>query len=375
MSARASAWVLQLERAPNGEALTSSEVHVLKDLAIRHHQDYGFSWPHLERLARECRLSVRSVQRLINELERKGVLHVGYARTPVRTKDGRRQWGNVYRFVGLDAIPDDAPPRRRAGGRPAARRSAATTSSHRPTGSDDSGGGSDATESSHLADQMTLAPRSDDSGAEMRCHPRRATRWRKESRETKGEGPPRRPLVPGPPAVGRAPLPGEGWSLSLPEDGLTASFAKIDGRLPEVPDVLLAYRSMHDQLTAAGIDGEEFWRRARELRRRNPTWRVVNVRCVFNQGHLVARPPLAPKPASSLAGDIPASNTPARESPPRPEAPSGATPPPREPPEGPAFEAQRAAAARAREGLLQRFPRLGLSPPTRPPRLLALGAG
>lgn len=111
MSWPANTWVLNLRTAPNGERLTPPERHLLLLLSVRHNHDFGGAYPDRKRLAEESGWSLRKIAGALNDLERKGVLHIAYGRLPNRKR------GNIYRFIGLDPIPASDPKRRRLGGR------------------------------------------------------------------------------------------------------------------------------------------------------------------------------------------------------------------------------------------------------------------
>lgn len=126
MSWRASAFVLDLRVAPNGAPITPGELLVLLVLACRHNPDFGGAYPKLKKVADDSRLTTRSCVRILNALEAKGVLRIGYGVLP----GGKR--GNIYRFVGLDPEQPDQP-RRRRGGRPPGVAAEVTVSSQHMT--------------------------------------------------------------------------------------------------------------------------------------------------------------------------------------------------------------------------------------------------
>jgi hypothetical protein len=112
----AEGWVLKLARERSD--LSASECHLLITLAARHNRDYGAAHPKLDLLHKETHLSTRQIVRLLNALtdeDRPGgqVLHISFGPLPIESRTGHPVYGNVYRFVGFDEIPETARPRRR----------------------------------------------------------------------------------------------------------------------------------------------------------------------------------------------------------------------------------------------------------------------
>ena len=95
-------YVNQLETAPDGSRITSTERNVLKSLAQWIHPALGFAWPSMKRLAKRCSISERHCRRTIERLERKGVI----ARVHMRGDHGS-QTSNEYFFPALGTPKDD----------------------------------------------------------------------------------------------------------------------------------------------------------------------------------------------------------------------------------------------------------------------------
>lgn len=155
----AEGWVLKLAR--DRSDLSPSELHVLITLAARHNRDVGAAHPRIELLHRETHISMRQLLRIVNALAdpRRSagpLLHISYGPLPIEGKYGQAVHGNVYRFVGFDAIPASARPRRLLGGRPPASDDTTSTEADDMVSSqaDDTGDGV----------QMTPATGADDTG-------------------------------------------------------------------------------------------------------------------------------------------------------------------------------------------------------------------
>jgi hypothetical protein len=227
VSAQAQAFVLGLDHAPNGERLTPTERHVLLLLAYRHHPDYGCAWPKRDRLAEDSGLAEGSISRTLAGLRAKGVLHVTIGLVPVRDDDGRRERGNVYRFVGLDPLPTTTtrtpPPKKGNGARPYQRQgnggSPYLARKGRPGLPDPGNGGADRAALTTGKGRPGLPPPSHTLPPRER-HERQAAAARAPAYES-GNGPPRdpppvgadAPPPPPPPELARfdevlAPLPG-----------------------------------------------------------------------------------------------------------------------------------------------------------------------
>jgi len=102
VSARATAYILGLERCPNGEAITRTEKMVGVSLADSHQERKAGSrtFPALETIAQVAMVSVRTCQRLLESLERKGVIQ------RVRPKNQGRGAVTFYYFCELDELPE-----------------------------------------------------------------------------------------------------------------------------------------------------------------------------------------------------------------------------------------------------------------------------
>lgn len=101
MSWKATAYVKELRRAPNGEPINKTEKLLLFVLADCHHVERKMAWPSLPNLAADALLSEREARYSLRELERKGVL-----RRIAMAKSGR---GHIpaYQFLELpDAYSD-----------------------------------------------------------------------------------------------------------------------------------------------------------------------------------------------------------------------------------------------------------------------------
>jgi hypothetical protein len=112
----AEGWVLKLAR--DRPDLSSTELHLLLVLAARHNRDYNIAHPKIELLHRETHISTRQIKRLLNGLgdprrPAGQILHISFGPLPMVSKGGNPVYGNVYRFVGFDPIPEGAHPRRR----------------------------------------------------------------------------------------------------------------------------------------------------------------------------------------------------------------------------------------------------------------------
>ena len=101
MSHKASRYVKNLVRAPDGSKITATEKSVLCQLADDHREDSGFAFPSLKKLARRSCTSERNCRRVIRRLEKKGVV----IRLATCRKDHGGQSSNVYIFTDLDC-PD-----------------------------------------------------------------------------------------------------------------------------------------------------------------------------------------------------------------------------------------------------------------------------
>lgn len=100
MSWAATAYIKNLRRAPNGEPITKGEKLVLIILSDYYHDEKGYAWPSLSRLADESLHSRRGVVLTLHALERKGLLCI------VRSPDAvTKRVSNHYRFPGLKSLP------------------------------------------------------------------------------------------------------------------------------------------------------------------------------------------------------------------------------------------------------------------------------
>lgn len=102
MSARATAYILGLEVCPNGETITRTEKMVGVSLADSHQERKAGSrtFPALETIAQVAMVSVRTCQRLLESLERKGIIQ------RVRPKNQGRGAVTFYYFCELDELPE-----------------------------------------------------------------------------------------------------------------------------------------------------------------------------------------------------------------------------------------------------------------------------
>jgi hypothetical protein len=90
-------YVNELETAPNGSRITSTEKNVLKSLAQWYNPELGFAFPSMRKLAQRCSISERHCRRTVERLERKGVIRRVY----MRKRDLGSQTTNEYFFPAL----------------------------------------------------------------------------------------------------------------------------------------------------------------------------------------------------------------------------------------------------------------------------------
>ena len=76
MSWKACAYVKKLRHASNGEEVTKDEKLVLLHLADAHNEEKGLAWPSVPTISEDCRISIRKVQYILRDLERKGVIAI-----------------------------------------------------------------------------------------------------------------------------------------------------------------------------------------------------------------------------------------------------------------------------------------------------------
>lgn len=99
MSHKATNYVTELCRCPNGQKLTRSEKLLMFVLADRHNKDSGTAHPSIGRLAHEALMSIRQVQRCLRKLVEKGVLKV-------EAGGGSHRNTNLYSFHNIDGTGD-----------------------------------------------------------------------------------------------------------------------------------------------------------------------------------------------------------------------------------------------------------------------------
>lgn len=99
MSWKATAYVKELTKAPNGDPITPGEKLFLFVLADYHHTQHEIMWPSQATLAREALTSERNVRRMADSLVEKGLL-------AVETHQGRGRTA-VYRFSALSPEKPD----------------------------------------------------------------------------------------------------------------------------------------------------------------------------------------------------------------------------------------------------------------------------
>lgn len=96
MSWQATAYVAELTRSPNGEAITQAEKLLLFVLANYHHPSQKLAWPSVPKLAADALMSERAAQYVLQRLVRKGVIQT------VEPPRSGRGYTRAYRFPGLD---------------------------------------------------------------------------------------------------------------------------------------------------------------------------------------------------------------------------------------------------------------------------------
>ena len=97
MSWEAVDYIEKLRTAPNGQKITKDEKLVLLYLAGAHNEGIGLAWRSVRTISADCHISLRQVQVILRDLERKGVIEI------IRpTKNGRGRFLR-YGFPELDA--------------------------------------------------------------------------------------------------------------------------------------------------------------------------------------------------------------------------------------------------------------------------------
>ena len=97
MSWEAIDYVEKLRTAPDGQEITKDEKLVLLYLAGALNEGSGLAWRSVRTISADCHISLRQVQTILRDLERKGVIEI------IRpTKNGRGRFLR-YRFPELDA--------------------------------------------------------------------------------------------------------------------------------------------------------------------------------------------------------------------------------------------------------------------------------
>jgi Helix-turn-helix domain len=92
MSWKATAYVKDVLRAPNGQKITCSEKLIMFVLADCYNEDYQQAWPSVQRLASAALMTERHARRVLRTLEAKGLVQTAPNRGSGHT--------NTYRFPG-----------------------------------------------------------------------------------------------------------------------------------------------------------------------------------------------------------------------------------------------------------------------------------
>lgn len=92
MSWKATAYIKDLQQAPNGQKITCSEKLIMFVLADCYNEDYHQAWPSVQRLATASLMTERHARRILIALEGKGLIQI------VRRQGSGNT--NIYRFLG-----------------------------------------------------------------------------------------------------------------------------------------------------------------------------------------------------------------------------------------------------------------------------------
>lgn len=111
MSWKATSYVRQLLRAPNGEPITRSEKLLLMVLADYYNDKQEGAWPSANELAKAAMFSKRRVWELIASVKRKGILEVEH-RGFLNGATG----SNFYRFPAMESMQGESATARRGEG-------------------------------------------------------------------------------------------------------------------------------------------------------------------------------------------------------------------------------------------------------------------
>jgi Helix-turn-helix domain len=76
MSWKATAYVKDLQQAPNGQKITCSEKLIMFVLADCYNEDYHQAWPSVQRLATASLMTERHARRILLSLEDKGLIQI-----------------------------------------------------------------------------------------------------------------------------------------------------------------------------------------------------------------------------------------------------------------------------------------------------------
>ena len=99
MSWKATAYVKDLQQAPNGQKITCSEKLIMFVLADCYNEDYHRAWPSVRRLAISALMTERHARRVLRTLESKCLVQV------IKKHDMGHT--NAYRFPGYSPDVDD----------------------------------------------------------------------------------------------------------------------------------------------------------------------------------------------------------------------------------------------------------------------------
>src|SRR5271165_6756397 len=97
MSLAALNYMMELEEFPDGTPLSAAHKVVGLVLANAHNGHTRLCWPSIELISRKARLSLRTVQRTLDEMEARGIIR--------RTRPDRQGRTHVTPYV-FPALPD-----------------------------------------------------------------------------------------------------------------------------------------------------------------------------------------------------------------------------------------------------------------------------